>query len=263
MIIHIPHASSEIPAEVREQFVVSDQALSAELLRSTDWYTDELFAADNDPTVQYPISRLVVDPERFEADAEESMAKVGRGVVYHSCTDGAPLRRKLSASERHSLLETFYRPHHRALEEAAEQELARSGKAMIVDAHSFPDVPWPIEPSQEAVRPDFCLGSDPFHTPPEMVEEAIDLLRRSGFSVFHNQPYGGTFIPARYYRRNPRVYGLMVEVNRRLYMDEESGRKKESFSQIEATIDLLCRFLAAWPASGLQSPQTQAASSST
>jgi N-formylglutamate amidohydrolase len=96
VIVHIPHASRAIPDEFREQFLLSDEALAAELLAMTDLYTDRLFeeAVADSATIVYPVSRLVVDPERFADDALEPMSQRGMGVVYtrtsggHRC--GAP-----------------------------------------------------------------------------------------------------------------------------------------------------------------------------
>jgi hypothetical protein len=36
-------------------------------------------------------------------------------------------------------------------------------------------------------------------------------------------PFSGALVPARHYRRDPRVQSVMVEVNRRLYLDEATG----------------------------------------
>jgi hypothetical protein len=50
--------------------VLSDEDLAAELLRMTDAHTDQLFRLDPRVTraVVFPVSRLVVDPERFSDD---------------------------------------------------------------------------------------------------------------------------------------------------------------------------------------------------
>ncbi len=67
-IRHIPHSSRSIPAEYRDQFTQSDQELGHELLMMTDSYTEELFAQGNELGSIFPISRLLVDPERFADD---------------------------------------------------------------------------------------------------------------------------------------------------------------------------------------------------
>ena len=48
LIANIPHSSTFIPQKIRESFVLTDAELSDELLRMTDYYTDELFSAVTD-----------------------------------------------------------------------------------------------------------------------------------------------------------------------------------------------------------------------
>jgi N-formylglutamate amidohydrolase len=101
-VIHIPHASTVIPADVRRAFVLSDAELEQELLRLTDRYTDELFDLRSELArpVVYGVSRFVTDPERFPDDAHESMAARGMGAVYVSTTDGAPSTPTASRTSR-------------------------------------------------------------------------------------------------------------------------------------------------------------------
>ncbi len=85
MIFHIPHASTAIPPAIRAGIVLSDEQLAEEILKITDWFTDDLFgshARAGDTALVYSVSRLIVDPERFIDDAQEPMAKVGMGVVF-------------------------------------------------------------------------------------------------------------------------------------------------------------------------------------
>lgn len=84
VVFHLPHDSRVIPHDVRDQFVLSDAELEHELLAMTDHHTFELFAhgIPAEQVVRFPVSRLVVDVERFERDEDEPMAERGMGVVY-------------------------------------------------------------------------------------------------------------------------------------------------------------------------------------
>jgi len=69
----------------------------------TDAYTDELFRCDGVTSVRYPVSRIVVDPERFENDVDEVMSTVGMGVVYtRTCDAGDIAGSLLSPTSRHA-----------------------------------------------------------------------------------------------------------------------------------------------------------------
>ena len=43
-VLHLPHAATLIPLDVREQFLLSDERLADEIRLMTDHLTDELFA---------------------------------------------------------------------------------------------------------------------------------------------------------------------------------------------------------------------------
>jgi hypothetical protein len=86
----------------------------------TDHFTQALVCAgvDERRVVRAPVSRLVVDVERFPRDADEPMAARGMGVVYRATSSLRPLRRALSPAEREALLCAWYHPHHARLEQA-------------------------------------------------------------------------------------------------------------------------------------------------
>lgn len=243
MIVHIPHASISIPDVYREQFTLADADLMEELQRSTDWFTDEIFAVPRATHISFPISRLVVDPERFAQDGEEAMARVGRGAIYTSTTEGTRMRRALTNEERRDLLEMYYHPHHEAFTRATHTELRGSGRALIIDAHSFPDVPWKIEPDRTSPRPDFCIGTDSFHTPKHLVEHARALLKSRGYSVAVDTPYAGTIVPLEFYRKEPSVVSIMIEINRRLYMDEHTCTRRPRLAAVGEDVREVCEEL--------------------
>ena len=238
MILHIPHSSDTIPAQFRDYVVLSDDELAAELLRMTDAFTDELFVFPGATTVRFPISRLLVDPERFADDAREPLSKMGMGVIYTRTASGRQLKRTLQPQERRQLL-SHYERHHGILTTEVRLELGRSGSALIVDCHSFPSRPLPCDMDQTTPRPDFCVGTDPFHTPPGLSEMIELSLQSMGYSVGVNQPYEGALAPTEFYRQDSRVVSVMVEVNRSLYMNEKTGERRDSFMSVKGRIEAL------------------------
>jgi N-formylglutamate amidohydrolase len=244
-VIHLPHASREIPADLRPTFHVDDAALERELDRMTDHYTDELFAvsATVAATIRFPVSRFVVDPERFEDDGDEPMAQRGQGVVYTLTSHGEPLRQPPTPCEREALLDRFYRPHHAQLDALAAAALEAHGTLLVIDAHSFPDRPLPMELDQRPGRPDICLGTDPVHTPASLVEALVAACRARGWSVQIDAPYRGTMVPRRFYRREPRVQSVLIEVNRRLYLADarDEIRRGLAFAEVREGVQRLIR----------------------
>jgi N-formylglutamate deformylase len=146
----------------------------------TDRYTDVLFHLPGADRLVFPVSQLVVDPERFHNDEEEPMSSRGMGAVYTKTHDGRPLK---NVPNREALLRRFYDPHHEALGRWAREAVEEHGTALIVDCHSFPSEPLPCDMSQVRPRPDMNIGTDPYHTPPELAERLIDALEAEGWSV--------------------------------------------------------------------------------
>jgi N-formylglutamate deformylase len=255
IVAHVPHSSTFIPQDVRVGILLDGPALTAELVRLTDWHTDEIYAWTSDlgaARLANRISRLVVDPERFADDAHEPMARVGQGAVYVRTTDGRPLRGVPSAQEREELLDRFFHPYHQALTDLVGATLDRFDRCLLLDCHSFSSMPLPSEPDQEPNRPDFCIGSDPFHTPPRLVELLSGALRALGYSVEVNRPFTGALVPLAWYGRDPRVAALMIETRRGLYCDESTGERAQGLGRVAA--DMRCAVSEALRAAGWMQP---------
>jgi len=231
IVFHIPHASRIILAKDRQKLVIPDAELDKQILQMTDHYTDELFNLPKGGAkrVLYPVSRLVIDPERFLDDANEPMATQGMGVVYAQTANGKTLRAKADIEERARLINTYYQPHHKNLVAAVDSALAREGYCLIIDGHSFPEKPLPYETDQNPDRPDICIGTDAFHTTEYLASEVGRIFEQAGFSLAFNRPFGGSIVPVKHYRITPAVKSIMIEVKRKLYMDEATGDKLSGF----------------------------------
>lgn len=224
---------------MRTAILLNEEELNHELTLMTDAHTDELFARhanEEDSVISFPVSRLIVDPERFLEDTEEKMSEVGMGVIYTRTSSGKLLRHPPSESERARLIDAYYNPHHNRLNEATRDELATYGRALILDCHSFPSKPLPYELNQDPNRPDICLGTDSFHTPKNLIELAETFFREHNLRTAQNKPFEGTYVPLKFLEKDKRVFSLMLEINRKLYMDEATGEKSETFDDIKNLI---------------------------
>jgi N-formylglutamate amidohydrolase len=243
VIFHLPHDSTLIPAEVRAQFLLTDEELQLELCRMTDHLTHALFCADAHAgtVVRARVSRLVVDVERFADDAREPMAARGMGAIYGKTSSLAPLRRQLTEEECSSLMREWYHPHHLALEKAVCSALERHDRCLVLDCHSFPAEPLPYEQRDPAsIRPDICIGTDDFHTSEATARAFVSAFSRQGWSVALNQPFQGALVPASRYRRDARVSAVMVEINRGLYLHEGDATPRACFEEVGARIRASC-----------------------
>ncbi|MET7571460.1 N-formylglutamate amidohydrolase [Streptomyces sp. NPDC005492] len=225
VILHVPHAAREIPADVRADILLDGPALERELDHITDSHTARIAAEAARACALSPwrfvnrLSRLVVDPERFPDEREEMLA-VGMGAVYTRTTHRAELR--AADHDPEPLLDRYFRPYARAMTQAVADRLAATGRAVVIDVHSYPTAPLPYELHGTGPRPPVCLGTDAFHTPPTLLAAAHQAFAGCG-EVGVGSPFSGTYVPLEFYGKEPAVSALMVELRRDAYMAEPGG----------------------------------------
>jgi len=228
---------------MREKFLLSDAELQKEMLRLTDRYTDEIFSCVTElggVSVVYNYSRLVLDPERFRDDEKEIMAdkELGMGVIYTKDSNKRKLR-EINENERNLLLQNVYDPYHRAITEEVQNILNHFKRCLIIDAHSFPAIPLPFEIFQDLKRPQICLGTDAYHTPEDLIEFIQNFFEEINLTTELNRPFPGCYVPAKFLHQDKRVKSIMIEINRELYMNEDTGEKNSSFFEIKSNIHRL------------------------
>lgn len=242
-VLHVPHSSTRIPPDVREQILLSDDELAVELRHMTDARTDELATAAAERASLRPwlfvnrLSRLAVDPERFP-DEREEMRRVGMGAVYTQTSQRQPLR-QVDRRDEQDLLERFFHPYAAALADLIDDRLAQTGSVALLDLHSYPERALPYELHQQARRPAVCLGLDELHTPPRLLQQAQRAFERCG-DVVVNEPFIGTYVPLRHYGCDLRVSSLMIELRRDSYLDENGDLEAmRSDRVVTALVDLV------------------------
>ncbi|MBK8955216.1 MAG: N-formylglutamate amidohydrolase [Saprospiraceae bacterium] len=212
-LLHIPHSSTYIPN--LNGFNVVELEKNIEIL--TDWATDMIFNVDGIEKLISPFSRLYCDVERLQDD-DEPMFKIGRGYYYTHGFDGKVLR-ELVESDKLKIYRDYYLEHHLKLKREVDKRLSIFGSCIIFDCHSFNDPPVGSI-LEHPLSPDICIGTDTYHSPNYLIEYTVNYFKNLGYSIELNNPYCGCIIPMEYYLRKANVKGIMIEINKRLYMNK-------------------------------------------
>jgi N-formylglutamate amidohydrolase len=238
VILHVPHASRAVPGA---DFVIPPPAVEEELDHLTDAYTDVIASRAAAASARRPwifenrLSRLVVDPERFPDETEE-MRVVGMSAVYTHGYAGRRLRDDNPVRDE-ILLRTRYRPYAAAMTSLVDERVAATGRAVVIDVHSYSTEALPYELHGSGPRPPICLGADELHTPKSLLAAAETAF--SGFNRYINSPFAGAYVPLEHYRRSPEVTALMIEIRRDQYMTEPGGPPTSGLDTVAAALTRL------------------------
>ncbi|MRK01391.1 N-formylglutamate amidohydrolase [Aeromicrobium sp. S22] len=241
VVIHVPHASRTIPADVRAGIYLDDAALERELDAVTDAFTGVIaeHVAAHAPVRPWlfvnRLSRLVVDPGHFP-DEHEELNAAGVAAVRTRTSDGFVLRDP-SDDEISGLVVRWLAPYANAMSNLVAERLSATGGVTLIDLHSYPLVPQPYE-LHDRPRPEVRLGTDTIHSPDWLVLDA-----RKAFGQFEaslDSPFAGCFMPLGQRRGDERVNALRVGVHRDLYMDVTSKLVEPALEPIvRALVSLL------------------------
>ena len=233
VILHVPHSSVNIPNS--EGYVVDRVTLDREMLKLTDWYTDDLFYAEEDEMIVAEFSRIFCDPERFTDDSQEIMAQYGMGVLYEKSDDGT-LIRKVTPELREEILSAYYWKHHTKFNIAVTNQLESFGKALIIDCHSYPNRPLKRDLDKNLNRPDFNIGTDPYHTPKYLIDLSVTFFKNAGYTLGIDWPYKGSIVPMEHYKKNKNVLSIMLEINRALYLIDATNEKSPRYFETKEVV---------------------------
>ena len=91
-------------------------------------------------------------------------------------------------------------------------------------------------------RPDFVIG-DRFGASCDqrLTRHVRDQIGRLGYQVLLNRPYAGGFITEHYGRPQSGVHALQIEINRSLYLNEQSLMPTLGFPRLQTDLMNLCR----------------------
>lgn len=235
LVISCPHAGRIYPAEF-----VTDSAVDLAALRGLeDFATDRLVAGlaeRGHATVITQIARAfldvnraadALDPNMFSAPPHPQTAppsrlvRAGYGVIPRLTACRRPIhRRLLSAEDAHRRMALAYTPYHQAIADALARAQALHGASLLIDVHSMP----PLDGGNRPLA-DIVLGDVHHRSLDRMIREKLAaFIAAAGFTLAWNSPYAGGFITKHYGEANGNRQSVQIEINRRLYMCDGSGR---------------------------------------
>ena len=212
-IIHIPHSSLEVPKEFRGRLLVDDKYFEKENIFMSDYKIDEFIPKDYPNIVKFNYSRMFCDVERYLDDSKEEMSKYGMGAIYIKDSNGDKFI-KLDKEYRQFVIDNYYKKHHNNLDLMVEKLLNKYNDCFIIDLHSFSDE-FVNKMFNKNNNPDICIGINKSNYDIDLLEKTINHFSSYGYSVMINYPYSGSIISNKY----PDVKSIMIEVNKRVYLD--------------------------------------------
>lgn len=104
--------------------------------------------------------------------------------------------------------------------------------SLLIDCHSFPS---------NLSDVDICIGvNDDWSRPTDFVIELVtEVFKQFGFSVRINHPYSNAIAPQTNFAYN----SIMIELNKRIYLNEQTLELNESANKVRAVLDRLYMLL--------------------
>ena len=235
------------------------------LRQAEDSYVDELFGAapEYGATLLCALfPRTYIDPNRAIDDLDPKLldgpwpgplhptekSAGGLGLIRTLCRPGLPLYDgKLNVGEVAARIERYYQPYHLQVAGVIDAHMAAFGASWHVDCHSMPS-------AGDGGGADFVVGDRDGTTAERgFVEFVARTLRGYGYAVAINHPYKGVELVRRYGDPARGRHSIQLEVNRRLYMNEETLEKHAGFLVVQRDLTALIRQVCAYAESRVES----------
>jgi N-formylglutamate amidohydrolase len=261
LVLDSPHSGHDFPADF--DAVVSER----ELREAEDCYVDELYAAAHElgvPLLAATFPRTYLDPNRNAGDVDLELiegrlpsdwpwayrpsgkARIGKSLIWRTLEDGRSIyARKLKPETVRRRIERAHTPYHHSLKELLEASVRRYGKVYHINCHSMRCVAGKqSEDGAGQVRPDFVIGDrDGTTCEPRFTETVRSTLAGMGYHVTVNDPYKGVELVRAYSDPKAARHSLQIEINKRLYMDEETLQKNAGFASLQKNLGELLKIV--------------------
>ncbi|WP_350335952.1 N-formylglutamate amidohydrolase [Coralliovum pocilloporae] len=252
VIFGSPHSGTHYPDTFIEQSRLDPMTLRS----SEDAHVNHLFrhvTEQGSPLISARFPRAYVDLNREPYELDPRMfsdplppyvnkrsprVASGLGTIPRIVSDRCEIyRRPLSFSDAQHRIETIYRPYHDRLRVLMTDTFARFGIAVLIDCHSMPSK---IRGEPMQGRPDIIIGNRFGRSCASLLTEvALESLADLGYKTTLNKPYAGGFITEHYGKPAAGLHALQLEINRALYMDEQTLELHSGADKLARDLEIL------------------------
>lgn len=258
LIIDSPHSGTEYPLDFNHQ------ADFAQLRQAEDSYVDELYkhvSSIGGVFLDAKFPRSYIDPNRSENDfiledlheknnsaceikfKPTIKSQLGIGLVWLKIPpNGEPMyKEKITLKQLMHRVNTYHRPYHKILKNILDNTYKKFGNFYHVNAHSMQNQATAMsDQSQGTKRPDFVIGDrEGTSCKRRFTDLIVDFLKSLNYSVDVNYPYKGMELVRAYSDPLQNKNSVQIEVNRKLYMNEETREKIDNFKILKQDLKKL------------------------
>ncbi|CAI3941520.1 N-formylglutamate amidohydrolase (HutG) [Commensalibacter communis] len=181
-----------------------------------------------------------LDPDLFKEPLPEwchtnsPQVKRGLGTVHKISNNGKQIYKYyLSFPKIKQRIETYWFSYHQQIQGFIQKNCEGNGGCIILDIHSMPSMP-----KRNPYYADIVLG-DGFSLTcsPTLINNSQKFFTDKGLKVSKNIPYAGGYITRHYGNPHQNVHVMQIEINKSLYMDEDSFELHNGFSKLQSILD--------------------------
>lgn len=245
LILTSPHSGNYYP-----KFYIDNLITSLDFSRSIeDMYVNEFIENYNDKDITIltnKYSRAVIDLNRNINELDNTLVESGKGLKFvntqkvqlgiglipvQTAKGKIIFKKKFSLEKFRFLQKNVYLKWHENLRDNIDKKLSSYNKVFLIDLHSMPSE------NENISLPDFVLGNvNGLTCKEENISFISDQFKGLGYSVSLNNPYSGGYITESYFNENSGIQTLQIEINKKLYMDENRFTKKKGFDLLRINI---------------------------
>lgn len=187
-----------------------------------------------------------VDPEVVDGEWPGGIQQTGAGsrglgLIKTKSRYGHPFQEHpLSVADIQRRIDQYWTPYHTELGRIIRDTRERHGLTVQVSCHCMSAVGMPTHPDPGEPRADFCIGDMNGTTAdPKYTDFLVSQLKAEGYSVTVNHPYNGGVLMSRYADPANGIHSLMIEINKKRFMDIETFKLNDGAPKIRETVERL------------------------